>query len=135
MLVEPLRFWRSRVWTQPRCGETYLDVVEVDLREGGVVALYPLQGLFNVGGVRGFVEHGAHLLPFDHIWDRRTDDDTVTLGRKSLKKRTASLSSLIQLTVVTVFTCSSRVRLTAGDQGVHAQDGCGDTRRFIQNFR
>lgn len=98
---------------------TYLDVVEVDLREGGVVAFYPLESLLNVGGVRGFVEHGAHLLPFDHIWDGRTDrqtDNMVTLGRGHTKKRTLSLGQFVQLTVVAVFTRGPRVRLAAGDQ-------------------
>ena len=45
----------------------YLDVVEVDLREGGVVALYPLQGVLHVGGVGGLVKDGDHLLPFNDI--------------------------------------------------------------------
>ena len=45
----------------------YLDVVEVDFCEGGVVALYPLQGVLHIGGVRGLIEHRGHLLPFNDI--------------------------------------------------------------------
>lgn len=62
--------------------------------------------------------------------DGREDDNDVTLNRKKKTKNKPNARrhsvQFVQLTVVTVFTRSSRVRLTTGDQWVHAQDGCGE---------
>lgn len=66
---------------------------------------------------------------------RQEDEQTVTLGGNTTRNtHTPSFKSLIQLTVVTFFTSSSRVRLATGDQCVNTQDGCGQKQWLISHM-